>query len=215
MCTLYVPDPRRSEENIRSPGSGVTEGFESPWGCWELTLSEPSLQPQALTLLLRFFCVCICRSLYLYWYFVFCIWHSFYCCLHILPWALWSTGYLTVQLWYLVQLIRMQPCFPQDVLGHMHYPSKLPREFLLCQLLMAACHDLDWCWQELLFLVMHGKCVAWLFCLLPWPGIFLPVCFTVLYDSYYTIYNFVFCSFHLLYTFYGFGIPLNGYTYHT
>ena len=48
---------RRSEDGIRSPGTGVKSGCESPCGCWVLKLgplqeqhvllsTEPSLQPQ-------------------------------------------------------------------------------------------------------------------------------------------------------------------------
>jgi len=41
--------PCMPEEGIRSPGIGVTEGYDPPCGCWELNLDllqeEPHLQP--------------------------------------------------------------------------------------------------------------------------------------------------------------------------
>jgi hypothetical protein len=49
---------REAEEDIRSPGTGITDGSELLWGCWELNTSpleepmlltrEPSLQPLSL-----------------------------------------------------------------------------------------------------------------------------------------------------------------------
>lgn len=40
--------PRRPEDSVRSPVTGVTDSCEPPCGCWEeqgMFLTEPSLQP--------------------------------------------------------------------------------------------------------------------------------------------------------------------------
>ena len=54
LCTVRVHCPKRSEEGVRSLGTGVTDGCELPCGCWEsnrssggtmLLTAEPSFQP--------------------------------------------------------------------------------------------------------------------------------------------------------------------------
>ena len=42
---MYVWYLQRSEEGIRSPGTGVRDGYEGSCGCWELTLSLQKEQP--------------------------------------------------------------------------------------------------------------------------------------------------------------------------
>ena len=59
LFATFVPHPWRSEEGIRSPGTGGTGGLEPLCGCWKsnlaplqkqpgLAISEPPLQPTIL-----------------------------------------------------------------------------------------------------------------------------------------------------------------------
>lgn len=57
VCALCMHSgPHMSEENVKFPGCGVTDGVELPCGCWELNTgalleqqvvlaTKPSLQP--------------------------------------------------------------------------------------------------------------------------------------------------------------------------
>lgn len=39
VCTMCVPGTlQRSEEDVRSPGSGATDDCELPYECWEFNL---------------------------------------------------------------------------------------------------------------------------------------------------------------------------------
>lgn len=63
---------RKSEEDVRSSGTGITERCDSPCGCWELNpdplaeqpvllMAESSLQPQDFCyFLILFECVGLC-----------------------------------------------------------------------------------------------------------------------------------------------------------
>lgn len=47
ICTMYIQYWQKLEEDIRTPGTGVTDVCEPPCGCWDLTtshLSQPSLE---------------------------------------------------------------------------------------------------------------------------------------------------------------------------
>jgi hypothetical protein len=41
--------PKRPEEGVRSPGTGVTDGCEPPCGCWEFNSGRMEEQPVFLT----------------------------------------------------------------------------------------------------------------------------------------------------------------------
>lgn len=46
---MYAQCPQRSEECVRSLGTGGTDGCESSFGCWELSLGLLEEQPMTLT----------------------------------------------------------------------------------------------------------------------------------------------------------------------
>lgn len=48
VCTTYIQCPRRPEESARSHGTGVTDSYELPRGCWEL--NPGSLKDQSMFL---------------------------------------------------------------------------------------------------------------------------------------------------------------------
>jgi hypothetical protein len=59
LCTTCALSPWGPEEDMRPPGTGVTDGCELPCGCWKLNpgpleeqpvllTAKPSLQPQDL-----------------------------------------------------------------------------------------------------------------------------------------------------------------------
>lgn len=62
VCHLQAWSSLRTEKGVRAPGTGVTHDCEPPCGCWDsnpgpleeqlvLLTTEPSLQPQGLSLL--------------------------------------------------------------------------------------------------------------------------------------------------------------------
>lgn len=57
--------PSRTEEGSGSLGTGLSDGFKQPCGCWELNLAPLEEQPVFLTIkstlqLQRFFCLFLC-----------------------------------------------------------------------------------------------------------------------------------------------------------
>jgi len=46
----YTWHPQRPEEGVESSGSGITDGRELPYGCWELNLSPLEEQSMFLTM---------------------------------------------------------------------------------------------------------------------------------------------------------------------
>lgn len=65
VCSMHAWYLQISEGGLRSPGTGVTEGCDLPWGCWEATpgllqeqallISQPSFQPLIFLLYLLIF----------------------------------------------------------------------------------------------------------------------------------------------------------------
>lgn len=49
LCTMYMQYPWSPEEGIRFSRTGVKDGCELPYGCWESNLSSPGEQPVPLT----------------------------------------------------------------------------------------------------------------------------------------------------------------------
>lgn len=50
LCITYVPGaPRRPEEDIRCPGTGVKDGCEQLCGCWGSNLGPLEEKPMVLT----------------------------------------------------------------------------------------------------------------------------------------------------------------------
>ena len=49
MCTPCVPETQRSDEGVRSPGTGVSGGYEPSCGCWEPNPGLREEQPVLLT----------------------------------------------------------------------------------------------------------------------------------------------------------------------
>ena len=56
ICTVY-PVPEGSQKSVGHPGTGVTDGCDPPWRCWELSprtaraqAAEPSSSPSRIVL---------------------------------------------------------------------------------------------------------------------------------------------------------------------
>ena len=48
VCHMHAA-PMEAEEGVGSPGTGVTDGYEPPYGCWELNQDLLEEQPVLLT----------------------------------------------------------------------------------------------------------------------------------------------------------------------
>ena len=64
VCQMHAWYPRRPEEGVREPGTGLTGGCDLPCGCWELNmgpLEEQSVfltnEPSELTTKRRGLCI--------------------------------------------------------------------------------------------------------------------------------------------------------------